>query len=448
MPVNTAASGTGGAALHGITAIDDLRAAVIRNPLGTGIILRWISGEITPGNMADRLKLQSPARPNVADANGTHEVAYLDDLIGNILFQFSVYSPGESRSGLPVINPERPPVVNEKAIVRNWSGGAWVFDSMIEKPDNYAWEWVVQHHRNHTYEHFATCYAIFSREELWSTVEVPLEMYRPFAERDTVDNNAKAWTRYGVNHIPDRISTRVPERITPAMTGVNGIGRNPPAEDRGGVILNKPPLLSDLYALNVLDAGSLKCPWDTVQQIFVHLPTVNRYTRIKLTRCRRDSLNAGGGREASRNLKGPVVPAADDTPPSLWYCTGEEWRRVNSMVTRELAAYGYVTDATPRRVQTGGYAETAGGGAKRSRARAVQAGSPDRVSHHSETTGGHAETVGDGAVGIITDVLTVEYNPDLAEDTAVIVTWIGEADGTNVFTNADIDTGLGAGGGA
>jgi cytoskeletal protein CcmA (bactofilin family) len=254
-----------GTALHGITAIDDLRAAIVKNPLGTRIMLQWLSGEITLGNMADRLKLQSLNRPKVADAQGTHEVAYLDDLIGNILFQFSVYSLGESQASLPVINPERPPVLNEKAIVKNWSnrvpayvkwsGTAWAFDSMVEKPDNYAWEWVVQNHRNHTYEHFATCYAIFSHEELWSIVEVPLEMYRPFAEQDTIDNNAKAWTRYGVNHIPDWISTRVPERITPAMMGVNGIGQNPPAEDRGSVILNKPPLLSDLYALNVIDGG-------------------------------------------------------------------------------------------------------------------------------------------------------------------------------------------------
>ena len=253
-----------GAVMRGTTTIDDLRAAVVRDPAGTRIMLQWLGGEITLGNLIDRLELRSVSRPRVADTNGAHEVAYLDDLIGNILFQFSVYSLGESQTSLPAINPARPPTLNEKAIVKNWSdnvpayvrwsGAAWVFDGMVNKPDNYAWEWVVQNHRDHAYEHFATCYAIFSHEESWSIVEIPLELYRPFAEQDTIDNNAKAWTRHGVNHIPDWISTRVPERLTPAMMGVNGIGQTPPSEDRGDII-NKPPLLSDIYALNTLDGG-------------------------------------------------------------------------------------------------------------------------------------------------------------------------------------------------
>ncbi|MDR2495119.1 MAG: hypothetical protein LBD24_07855 [Spirochaetaceae bacterium] len=45
---------------------------------------------------------------------------------------------------------------------------------------------------------------------------------------------------------------------------------------------------------------------------------------------------------------------------------------------------------------TGGHAEAVGDGAKRSRAWAVQAPSPDKVLHRLETTGGHAGTVGDG----------------------------------------------------
>jgi hypothetical protein len=203
-------------------------------------MLQWLGGEITLGNMADRLKLQSLNRPNGADAQGTHEVAYLDDLVGNILFQFSVYALGESQTSLPVINPERPPALNEKAIVKNRSnhapayakrsGTAWAFDRMIGKPDNYARERAAQRRRSHACERFAACRAVFSREEL-----------RPIV--------------CGAGHIPGWVSTRAPERITPAMTGVDGAGQNPPAEDRGSAILNKPPLLSDLYALNVIDGG-------------------------------------------------------------------------------------------------------------------------------------------------------------------------------------------------
>jgi hypothetical protein len=214
--------------------------------------------------------------------------------------------------------------------------------------------------------------------------------------------------------------------------------------------------------LNALtDAGDLSnIPWDTVQQIFehweelmellshlqdfpwdcighlpAHPPAVNQYTQIKLTRCRRESLNSGGRWEASHNLKGLVVLAADDTPPSLWYCTGEEWRRVNSMVTRELATYGYIIDSTPLAYNRGGIIQI-----PLSKLANVE-GAVNGI-----TIGMH---IVDNfhAVGIITDVLTTEYNPDLAEDMAVIVTWIGEADGTNVFTNADIDTGLGSSGG-
>ena len=214
--------------------------------------------------------------------------------------------------------------------------------------------------------------------------------------------------------------------------------------------------------LNALtDAGDLSnIPWDTVQQIFEHWeelmellsrlenfpwdsignlpaapPTINQYTQIKLTRCRRESLNPGGRWEAGHNLKGLVVLAVDDTPPSLWYCAGAEWRRVNSMVTRELATYGYIIDDTPLAYNRGGVA------------RIPMAKLANIEGAANGITIGMHIVDNFHAVGIITDVLTTEFNPDLVEDIANIVTWIGEADGTNIFTNVDIDPNLGAAGG-
>ena len=42
---------------------------------------------------------------------------------------------------------------------------------MINSSDNYDREWLVLNHRDHT--------------------GIPFELYRPFAEQDTIDNNAK-----------------------------------------------------------------------------------------------------------------------------------------------------------------------------------------------------------------------------------------------------------------
>jgi hypothetical protein len=217
------------------------------------------------GNLLDHLKLSSSFRPKVQDTGGTHEVAYLDDLVGNILFQFGLYSIGEHQTNLPPVNQDRPPNLNEKAIVKSWSNGlpayvkwngtAWVYDSLVNKPDDYAWEWVVKNYRDSVQEHYASVFVIYSHEELWSIVDIPLELYRPFAEQNVIDNNAKEWIRFAHNFIPDWLARETPQRISSADTGANGPGRHAPDTDKSGLILNKPPLLSDIMGMNSIDGG-------------------------------------------------------------------------------------------------------------------------------------------------------------------------------------------------
>jgi hypothetical protein len=256
---------TQAATLHGVSIIDEVRTALAKNPNGQRVLLQWASGNLTLGNLLDHLRLTSSLRPLVQDSGGTHEVAYLDDLIGNILFQFSVYSIGASQTNLPPVNPARPPALNEKAIVKAWSGNtpayvkwngtAWVYDSLLNKPDNYAWEWVVKNYRDSANEHYSAVFVIYSHEETWSIVDIPLELYRPFAEQNVIDNNAKEWIRFANNFIPDWLARATPRRITSADTGANGAGAHPPDTDKSGLILNKPPILSDLYGMNIIDGG-------------------------------------------------------------------------------------------------------------------------------------------------------------------------------------------------
>jgi hypothetical protein len=258
----------GSAAVSGITNLNELRAeiiktALIKNPNGQRALLQWALGNLTIGNMLDEFSITSSARPKVQDGIGTHDVAYLDDLIGNILFQFSVYAVGESQDDPPPINPNVLPVLDERAVVKSWygtaayvkwDGSAWVFDTPIDKPDNYAWEWILKQYRN-SEEHYASVFLIYSHVEDWSIIEIPLEMYRPFLEQNIIDNNAKTWTRYGINYIPDWLETEKPRRITAADMGVDGVGNSPATTDKEGFIKNKPPLLMDWQGLNVIDGG-------------------------------------------------------------------------------------------------------------------------------------------------------------------------------------------------
>jgi hypothetical protein len=250
--------------MHGVTLIDDVRTNLIKNATGQRLLLQWAAGQITIGNLLDEVNLKSKSRPGVEDVAGTHKVAYLDDLVGNILFQFGVYSVGESEAALPPVNPEKPPVVGDIAIVKSWSGtpsyvkwtgSQWQLDSPINKPDDYAWEWIVKNYRSFEYQAYSTVFSIFSHDEDWSIIDLPLEMYRPFAEQDIIDNNAKAWTRYGSNFIPDWLAKNVPNRMTSQNTGVDGYGNDPPAQDKSGFIKNKPPILHDWHGMNIIDGG-------------------------------------------------------------------------------------------------------------------------------------------------------------------------------------------------
>jgi hypothetical protein len=201
-----------GSALRGTTGIDEIRTALIKNPKGQRILLQWASGNLTAGNLLARLNLASLNRPHVQDSAGTHEVAYLDDLLGNILFQFSVYSIGEDEARLPPVNPDRPPGLNEKAIVKSWNGtpaytawdgGTWAYSAPLAKPDDYAWEWVVKNYRGYEYQDYSTVFLIYSHDEDWSVIDLPLKLYRPFAEQNVIDNNAKEWIRFANNFISD-----------------------------------------------------------------------------------------------------------------------------------------------------------------------------------------------------------------------------------------------------
>jgi hypothetical protein len=260
---------TQGATMNGVTTIEKIKTALIESKTSNHALLQWALGNLTIGNLDDQIKIMSKERLNAVDDVGPHQVAYLDDLVGNILFQFAVYSIGDSPTALPPINPAQPPSPLDKALVKNWDGTPghenpayvtwvneqWVFDSFVNKPDDYAWEWVVKHYRSFEYQDYSTVFVIYSHAEDWSIIDLPLELYRPFAEQNIIDNNAKAWTRYANNFIPNWLVKRVPRRVTSQDMGIDGPGNATPDRDKSGFIKNKPPLLSDYYGMNVIDGG-------------------------------------------------------------------------------------------------------------------------------------------------------------------------------------------------
>jgi hypothetical protein len=153
------------------------------------------------------------------------------------------------------------------------------------------------------------------------------------------------------------------------------------------------------------------------------LPAANAFTMLKLTRCRMAAIAGGGRWEASHTLKGMVVMVVDDLPVSLWYCTGEEWRRAGDMGPEMNAAYGVIKDGATLAYKRGDVKMTP-------------------LTNIEDVRGANYElSIGTQvvdkyhAVGIITAVLLPEFEPTVSEPTAVITTWIGEADGTNIFTN-------------
>jgi hypothetical protein len=171
---------------------------------------------------------------------------------------------------------------------------------------------------------------------------------------------------------------------------------------------------------SILDMLQNYPPWNNIPDM--PPPLLNKYTQIRLTRCQKESLEHGGRWEAASNLKGMLVLAVNDLPPSLYYCTGTEWRRVNSMLELDGSAYGYITDATPLAYNKGG---------------TVQIPLVKLMNMQNQNNVVIGTLISDKyhAVGIIIDILLPELNLEITEDTAVIVTWINETDGTNLYLN-------------
>jgi hypothetical protein len=282
----------------GTAGIDEVYTDVIKSRDGQHEIALHTGHETKIGDGNDNLTLVSKNRVRADDQGGSHEVAYLDDLIGNILFQFGLYSFGESwhldplpeplpppephePDALPPINlpgmngqviefdPEHPDHYYSRFIVKRlwkwidqyvqWqdagphylrrTGGHWEVDTdsgdngKVDKPDNYAWEWVVQNYRSVDYQDYSTIYLLFSHHEDWTVIDLPLEMYRPFAEQDIYDKNAKKWIKYAANSAPDWNARDNALLFTDGDLGIstpNSEGAEPPPPN--GHILNKPPI--------------------------------------------------------------------------------------------------------------------------------------------------------------------------------------------------------------
>lgn len=278
--------------------INEARTDVIKSRDGQHEIALHTAHETRLGDGNDNLTLVSKSRVRADDEAGAHDVAYLDDLIGNILFQFGIYSFGESwhldplpeplpppdpapTDALPPINrpgmkgqvieydPEHPDAYYSRFIVKHlwkwidqyvqWqdagphylrrAAGHWEVDTdsgengRVDKPDNYAWEWVVHNYRSVDYQDYSTVYLLFSHHEEWTILDLPLEMYRPFAEQDVYDKNAKQWIKYAANSAPDWNARDNALLFTDADLGIstpNSAGAQPP--EPNGHILNKPPI--------------------------------------------------------------------------------------------------------------------------------------------------------------------------------------------------------------
>jgi hypothetical protein len=152
-------------------------------------------------------------------------------------------------------------------------------------------------------------------------------------------------------------------------------------------------------------------------------PMINKYTQIKLTRCKLSSIQEGGRWEAASNLKGLVVMVIDQIPVELWYCTGIEWRKVNSLELSGGKYYGYITDDTPLAYNKGDTIQI-----PVSKLMNI-AGTSFGLSTGMQIVDKYH------AIGIIVNVLLPEFEDDIEEPTAIVVTWVGEADGTNIYTN-------------
>jgi hypothetical protein len=150
-------------------------------------------------------------------------------------------------------------------------------------------------------------------------------------------------------------------------------------------------------------------------------PLFNKFTQIKLTRCTSESIATGGRWEASHNLKGMVVLVMDDLPMSLWYCTGAEWRRLNSMQSSDYTTYGYVIDDTPLPYTRGDTIQ-------------IPLTNITTLNGDVELSIGTQIVDKYHAIGIIKEIMYPEFD-EVDEPTVVIVTWVGEADGSNLFTN-------------
>jgi hypothetical protein len=174
-------------------------------------------------------------------------------------------------------------------------------------------------------------------------------------------------------------------------------------------------------------------PWDQIPPSLTP-PTVNQYTMVRHPRIRKASIEAGGRFEASHLLRGLVVLCIDEEPQSLYYCTGTKWLRVSSG-NRLTGSYGYITDETPLGYIRGDLIE-------------IPVSKLEPVSGVRDDIGmGMQITDAYHAVGIVIMIRTLEFYPELAEDMALIATWIGEPDGTNLYTNNEGDPGGFIGGG-
>jgi hypothetical protein len=164
-------------------------------------------------------------------------------------------------------------------------------------------------------------------------------------------------------------------------------------------------------------------------------PTLNQYTMVRHTRVFKASLEEGGRFEASRLLRGLVVLCIDEEPQSLYYCTGIKWLKIPSGNTL-AGSYGYIADDTPLGYTRGDLLEI-----PVSKILPVS-GARDDIGMGMQITDAYH------AVGIVTMIRTVELYPELAEDMALIATWIGEPDATNLYVNNAGDPGGVPGGGS
>jgi hypothetical protein len=175
-------------------------------------------------------------------------------------------------------------------------------------------------------------------------------------------------------------------------------------------------------------------PWEQLPPE-VTPPTLNQYTMVRHTRVFKASIEEGGRFEASSYLRGLVVLCIDEEPQSLYYCTGTRWLRVSSGNTL-AGSYGYISDDTPLGYTRGDLLE-------------IPVSKLEPVSGDRDDIGmGMQVTDAYHGVGIVILIRTVELYPELAEDMAVIATWIGEPDGTNLYANNEGDPGGVPGGGS